>query len=509
MENGKKNIRALPYNQEAEQCVIGACLIDGEILTDVIGALDAKDFYLTSHKKIFSAVEELYSENKAADVVTVTDLLDRNGFLGEVGGLDYVINLSETLPSSANFRHYQSIVKRDSTLRALISASNAIASEAYESTNASDTLAKAEKLIFDLSRERDRSTLVNVKEVTGTAIKEIEELLKGTGGEKGIKSGFVNFDHLFNGLHRSDLILIAARPGVGKTSWALNLVSNVAIKAHKKAVVFSLEMPIDQLSRRLLCSVGHVSMSDVSSGNVGADVFTRLHAANREITASEIYVDDSSLNTPSDILSKCRRFVKEHGAIDLVMIDYLQLMSSGKRSDSRQQEISELTRSLKIIAKELNVPILLLSQLSRALEQRVDHRPMLSDLRESGAIEQDADIVIFIHKPDMYDANAEKDLVEMIVAKHRNGRTGTLYFDWIGEEVSFRPRLTAEGAAHVQNNAKKTALKPVIETAGGAIPPEERDRESSVGSFEDFNIENVNEDKIPNTFPDDYELPKG
>jgi replicative DNA helicase len=495
MEAKKKSAaRSMPYNGEAERCVLGACLIDGEIVTEVVAALSSNDFYMPAHKRIFSAVEELYADGKAADVVTVTDLLDRSGFLAEVGGLDYIVGLSESLLSAANFRYYTDIVKRDGTLRSLISAANDIAADAYENVSAEDAMSKAEKLIFDLSRERDRSSLVNINTVTSETIREVEAFLKDKNSVKGIKTGFDNFDLWFNGLHRSDLILIAARPGVGKTSFALNIVGNVAIKEHKKVAVFSLEMPIEQLAKRLLCGVGHVSMSDINSGNVGRDVFLRLHAANKEITGAEIYVDDSSLNTPADILSKCRRFIKERGGLDLVMKDYLQLMSSGKRSDNRQQEISELTRSLKIIAKELNAPILLLSQLSRALEQRTDHRPMLSDLRESGAIEQDADIVIFIHKPDLYDANAEQNEVEMIVSKHRNGKTGSLYFDWVGEEVSFVPKIGKSGVPTGGAKKFKGGLR--------EMPPAEGT------AFSDFNADFNAEGKDIDAFAADYVPPE-
>ncbi|MDR2047547.1 MAG: replicative DNA helicase [Clostridiales bacterium] len=440
-KNKKAAARAMPYNDEAERCVLGACLIDGGIVSDVVSALSEDDFYMRPHKRIFGAVERLYSGGKAADVVTVTDVLERGGFLDEVGGLNYIVGLSDALPSAANYRYYLDIIKRDSTLRALIFAANEIINDAYENVSAENALSKAEKIVFDISRERDRSSLVNINTVTDGAIRDVENLVRNKDSGKNIRTGFKNFDMWFNGLHRSDLILIAARPGVGKTSLALNIVGNAAIEERKKVAVFSLEMPIEQLAKRLLCGVGHVSMSDISGGSAGLEVFQRLHAANKKIKASDIYVDDSSLNTPADILSKCRRFIKEHGELDLVMIDYLQLMSTGRRIENRQQEISELTRSLKIIAKELNVPILLLSQLSRALETRSDHRPMLSDLRESGAIEQDADIVIFIHKPDLYDTNAELNEVEMIVAKYRNGKTGSMYFEWVGEEVSFRPKL--------------------------------------------------------------------
>ena len=488
-------VRAMPYSQEAEQCVLGACLTQGELVVDVSAKLRITDFYLKPHKKIYEAILSLYADNKAVDVVTVNDILNRSGFLADVGGLDYLVRLSEILPGTANYGYYVLIVKRDSILRSLIKAANAISDVAYVSDDENDAMSKAEKLIFDLSRERDVSSIVNVNTVTSQTIKEIEDLLNGRVNERAIKSGFKNFDMFFNGLHRSDLILIAARPGVGKTSFALNIVSNVALREKKKVVVFSLEMPIEQLAKRLLCGVGHVNMSDVSSGNVAGGTFMKLHAANKEITSSEIYVDDSSFNTPADILSKCRRFIKEHGGLDLVMIDYLQLMSVGKRIENRQQEVSELTRALKIAAKELKVPILLLSQLSRALETRSDHRPMLSDLRESGAIEQDADIVIFIHKPDLYDVNAPKDEVEMIVSKHRNGRTGSLYFEWVGEEVSFRPKLDRTGdAAAVQNkkgvtNAQTLSPEPP--------PPEELFSELNSSAAADIDAFGV-----------DYKLPE-
>ena len=431
----------MPHSIEAEQSVLGSMLINNEAPLTILSALCADDFYSNANKLIFSKMQELYRANTPIDFVTLTDILDKCGELENVGGIDYITTLTNILPSATNFQYYVDIVKRDSLFRKLIQSGQKIIEKAYEATDDKTALKFAEKEIFDISEQQDFSSLEHIDGALKEVMEKLNKIAKDPNSLRGLSTGLTDLDAITNGLQNSDLILLAARPGVGKTSLAMNLVNNVAIQRKKSCAIFSLEMPRTQIAQRSMCSIGGVSMEKALKGQLSVDEWTALVKASRKLSEAKIYIDDSSLNDPNDILSKCRRIKREHG-LDLVMIDYLQLMRADKNSnyDNKVLEVGEITRSLKIAARELDVPIILLSQLSRAVESRKgDHRPVLSDLRDSGSIEQDADIVMFIYKPDMYNdvVSEEPDIAELIIAKHRNGPLGTVKLKWVGETTSF------------------------------------------------------------------------
>ena len=440
MEN-KKVVRQMPYSVETEQAVLGSILISENAANFVCSAFKENAFYSLSHQKIFSAMKKIYSQNSPVDYVTVVSELDKEGVLEEVGGIEYLTTLTNIIPSGANYIHYCETLKRDLVLRQLINAGEQIIQFAYESDNMNEALKFAEKVIFDIGDKQSVSDLEHIETSTGEAIEKFKIISQDKNAMKGLSTGLHALDKMTNGLQKGDLVLLAARPAVGKTSLAMNIVCNAALQDHAKIAVFSLEMPKIQIAQRCLCSHACVSMEKALKGELNSDEWAALWQANKDLKASNIYVDDSSLNTPMDILTKCRKLKREKG-LDLVMIDYLQLMMSkdSARDANRQQQIADMTRMLKIAAKELNVPILLLSQLSRASEQRGgDHKPMLSDLRESGAIEQDADIVMFIHNPDAYEKDESKKhgIRELIIAKHRNGPVGEIQLKFIGETTTF------------------------------------------------------------------------
>ncbi len=441
MKDKKMNVKIMPHSIEAEQAVLGCLLIDNECAISIMGRLKPADFYSETHQSIFDTMQSLYQTNVPIDFVTVTEALENKNILENIGGIDYITSLTNVVPSAVNYSHYVDIVKKDSLLRKLIYAGQQIIETAYDNDDAGHGISFAEKTIFDIAQNEEISSLEHIGGALKGVIDKFDMIAKDPTLVNGMPTGFTALDEILNGLHNSDLILLAARPGVGKTSLAMNIVNNVAINQKKKCAIFSLEMPKIQLAQRSLCSVGCVSMEKALKGKLDTNEWKALWQANKQLAEAGIFVDDSSMNTPSDILSKCRRLKREQG-LDLIMIDYLQLMNSGGKTntDNRQQEISEITRYLKIAAKELDVPIILLSQLSRAVETRKDHRPVLSDLRESGAIEQDADIVMFIYKADMYNDVVNDDepgVCEVIIAKHRNGSPGVVKLRWYGEYTTF------------------------------------------------------------------------
>lgn len=448
----QKSARIIPHNIEAEQSILGCNLIDDNAVLQIMNTLKVEDFYSQAHQTIFEAMTNIYRANKPIDYVTLTDELEKTGLLEAVGGIDYITTLTNVVPSASNFKHYCDIVKRDSVLRKLIRVSQDIIEHAYNAEE--DSLDYAEKSIFEVSGEQDFSNLTPISETLPQVISKLEKIEQDGGMVRGIPTGLTELDKLTNGLQRSDLILLAARPSVGKSSLAMNIVTNAALNAKMKVAVFSLEMPKEQIVQRALCSISGVSMEKALSGKLSegnSGDWKAIWEGNKKLSEAKIFIDDSSLNTPIDILSKCRRLKREQGGLDLVMIDYLQLMGtssnrtdvkglSNTRAESRQQQVGDMTRNLKIAARELQVPIILLSQLSRDIEKREGHKPVLSDLRESGAIEQDADIVMFIHNPAKYgDAELEDgpNVCELIVAKHRNGALGTIKLKWIPEITTF------------------------------------------------------------------------
>lgn len=439
----KTKERILPHSIEAEQSVLGCVLIDQDASMDVLNTLHSEDFYVEAHRIIFDAMYTVFNNNSPVDFVTLTDQLEKSNMLESVGGAEYIATLTNIVPSSSNFKHYCDIVKRNSVLRKLIDASNSIINNCFEAETMQDALSFAEKNIFDISQKEDKTGLAPLKESTGDVLDKFDKIQKDRDSLRGLPTGIYGLDRILNGLQKSDLIIVAARPGVGKTSLSMNIVNYAAIHKNASCAIFSLEMPRVQLAQRSLCSVAYVSMEKALNGKLTVNEWKQLWAANEKLNNAKIFVDDSSLNTPAQILSKCRRLKAEHG-LDLIMIDYLQLMQGGgKNRDNRQQEISDISRSLKIMARELNVPVIVLSQLNRGVEGRTGSAkvPMLSDLRESGAIEQDADIVLFIHKPDL-PADAPEELrqnpiCEIVIAKHRNGALGTVKVKWIGNITTF------------------------------------------------------------------------
>ncbi len=478
MKNQQRTLeKMMPHNIEAEQSVLGCVLIDTNAAINILTDLKVEDFYVEAHKIIFESMFNIYKNTQPVDFVTLSDDLEKQNMLDSVGGLEYITLLTNFVPSASNYSHYADIVKRGGILRKLIFASNKISEYAYTSPNYSEAITFAEKHIFDISQSQDRSSVSHLKEALGPVLEKFETIQKDRDSLKGLSTGFYGLDKITNGLQKSDLILLAARPGFGKTSLAMNIVNYAAINKGAKCAIFSLEMPKIQLAQRSLCSVAYVSMSKALKGDLTGEEWKALWSANEKLSKAQIFVDDSSLNTAVDILSKCRRLKAEHG-LDLVMIDYLQLMSvAGKSKENRQQEISDISRSLKILAKELNVPVLVLSQLSRAVESRKDHRPVLSDLRESGAIEQDADIVLFIHRPDMYnDEEVTKTntgvSTDVIVAKHRNGELGTFSLNWVGELISFTNLSRDANMQSLENAATQKRSSGVKETVNEQPLPE-------------------------------------
>lgn len=452
--------KIMPHNIEAEQAVLGCILIDVQAQADILGIMKEEDFYSQAHRDIFSSMIKIYQKSIPVDFVTVLDQLEKDKILDKVGGIEYITTLTNIVPSAVNFKYYCDIVKSDSTRRKLIESGQKIIQDAYENEDKDKSLQFAEKEIFDIAEKQERSALEHVGKPNGAikhVIDKFDAIAKDPTSLKGISTGFKEFDRVTNGLQNSDLILLAARPGVGKTSFAMNVIVHAATTLNKKCAVFSLEMSKEQLIQRAICSLAKVSMAKALNGSMDGEEWKRIWVATKKLEQSGLYVDDSSLTTPADILTKCRR-LKAKEDVDLIMIDYIQLMSSGnnKRDMNRQNEVSEISRNLKITAKELNVPIIVLSQLSRSVESRSEngHRPMLSDLRDSGAIEQDADIVLFLYNPEKYNDVAQDDepgTVELIIAKHRNGSTGKVKLRWIGEYTTF---VNLDEKFIVKNTAK-------------------------------------------------------
>lgn len=433
----------MPHSVEAEQALLGCIILDNRIQVDISSKLTEDDFYLEQHKIIFSVMNDLMINRKAIDMVVLADALDESGNLEKVGGVEYLARLADFMPSTANYNSYYEIVKNDSMRRKLIYGASEIIDSGKKNKNSQDTLAFAEKTVYDISNTTDTSELHKVSAILPAVIANLDAISKDSSSAKGIKTGFHGIDNLLNGLHKSDLIILAARPAVGKTSFAMNIVSNVALQGHSCAV-FSLEMSREQLVQRMVCSVAGVNMEHAKKGLMNKTEWAKVLRARELLSKSKIYIDDSALITPQQVRSKCRR-LKSKAGLDLVMIDYVQLMSSetNKKDANRQQEISEISRNLKILAKEIDVPVIALSQLSRAVEQRKG-RPQLSDLRESGAIEQDADIVMFIHRPDksateeeIAKGKVQPNVAEILIEKHRNGSTGMVKLYFKGSSTTF------------------------------------------------------------------------
>ena len=423
--------RIPPQNVEAEQAVLGAMLLSHDAVIVAMEKLQSQDFYRDVHRIIFEAMEHLHRENKEIDVITLPDELKRMKKLDDVGGLEYVLNLPNLVGSAANIEYYANIVAEKALARNLISTCTELTTEAYDGQKETEALLDdAERRILQLSDTKNRGDFASVGAVVEVTLDKITKLYENKAGLTGLPTGFRDLDRMTSGLQPSDLILVAARPSMGKTAFTLNIAQNVGVRQHKTVAFFSLEMSQEQLVQRLLCQIAHIDSQKLRTGQLNSDEeWTRLTDACDKLYESPIYIDDTPGISVAEMRSKARRLKSEH-CLYLIIVDYLQLMQ-GRNAESRQQEISEISRSLKALARELKVPLIALSQLSRSVESRQDKRPMLSDLRESGALEQDADIVSFLYREDYYDKETENQhITEVILAKHRNGPVGSvkLYF---------------------------------------------------------------------------------
>ena len=431
-------MRSLPQSIEAEQSVIGSMIIDKNAIAKVLEELEEEDFYRDGHKVIYKSILEMFRNDIAIDLLTLLEYLKSTDMLERAGGVTYVTELSSSVPTTANLSAYIKIVSDKSTLRKLIKSSTTIIEESYNNqSNVEDVVDSAEKKIFNIAEKRTTKDFEPLSDVLERGFEQIEKLFNNKGEVTGVRSGFNDLDAKTSGFQAGDMILIAARPSMGKTTFALNIVEHVALREHKSVVVFSLEMSKEQLAYKLLCSEANVDMLKLRTGALEDKDWENIAMAAGPLSKAKIYIDDTAGVTVMEMRSKCRRLKIEYG-IDLIVIDYLQLMSGGTGSDNRQQEVSEISRSIKALAKEMECPVIALSQLSRAPEQRADHRPMLSDLRESGSIEQDADIVMFLYRDEYYDKETEdKNIGECIMAKQRNGPVGTVRLAWLGQFSKF------------------------------------------------------------------------
>ena len=427
-----------PQNLEAEMAVLGSMLIDEEAIGVAVEFLDRDSFYNTSHQKVFEAVIDLYNANKAVDLITLTDELKRRRILDELGGVSFLTALVNTVPTAANISHYVSIVKEKSILRTLINNATRIITMGYESEGKIDEVVdEAEKLIFEISERKTTSGYFHLKEIIKNSIETIDKLYQKKTHVTGVETGFVDFDRKTAGLHASDFIVIAGRPSMGKSAFALGIAEYAGVVSKIPTVIFSLEMSKEQLVQRMLCAHAKVDAQKVRTGYLAASDWPRLTAAAGKLSEAPIFIDDTPGISVMELRAKARR-LKSQQNIQLIILDYLQLMRGSPGSESRQQEISEISRSLKALARELNVPLVAISQLSRAVESRVDHRPQLSDLRESGAIEQDADVVALILREEYYNPDtSDKGIAEVNIAKQRNGPVGVIKFTFIKEYTRF------------------------------------------------------------------------
>ena len=431
--------RVPPHSDEAEQSVLGSILIDADAVGVAAENLRPDDFYDPKHKQIFEAVLALYAKGQPVDLVTVKTALESRGTLETAGGLKYLGQLATAVPNSVYVRDYIRIVRERALYRRFITMANGVLTESFSTgTPIEDLSEKVEKEVFSILQNRGSQDFQHISELLNPAFEKVEELSKNKGVIPGIPTGFADLDVKLTGLHNSDLILVGARPSMGKTAFGLNIVQNAAVRAGKTCAIFSLEMSAEQVVNRLMGAEAGVNMEHMRSGEMDDNDWIKLVDALTVLAEAPIYIDDTGGITLSEVRSKCRKLKIEHG-LDLIMIDYLQLMSgSGRSSDNRQQEISEISRGLKMLARELDIPVIALSQLSRGLEARSDHRPMMSDLRESGAIEQDADVIMFIYRDEYYHPDTEdKNVAEIIVAKQRNGPVGTEKLRYDGQYVRF------------------------------------------------------------------------
>jgi replicative DNA helicase len=435
-----------PQNLEAEMAVLGSMLLDEEAVSASSEKLDASCFYKDTHRKIFQAVIDLYNANKAVDLITLTDVLKREGSLEEIGGASYLTSLANAVPTAANINHYANIVREKYILRTLINNSTKIVALCHQSQgNTAEVVDTAEKLIFEVSDRKNQGTVLHLKEIIKESIETIDRLYQNKAHVTGVPTGYVDFDIKTAGLQPSDLVIIAGRPSMGKSAFALGIAEYAGVVEKIPTAIFSLEMSKEQLVQRMLCSHARVDAHKVRTGYLAPSDWPRLTAAAGKLSEAPIYIDDTPAISVMELRARARR-LKSHHDIKLIILDYMQLMrGSAMNMESRQQEISEISRSLKALARELNVPVIAISQLSRAVESRTDHRPQLSDLRESGAIEQDADVVVLILREEYYTPTPDNQgIAEAIIAKQRNGPVGSLRLAFIKEFTKFDNLSRAE-----------------------------------------------------------------
>ena len=431
-------VKNLPFSMPAEQSLLGAILIEPDALNEVAGLLSSDDFYLSEHKQIYLALQELFKVNQTIDVVTLIDMLVTKGIYNKSGGEDYIRTLLEVVPDGRNVKDYARIIKEKSVLRQLIDACAEISTASYsEQESVADILDHAQNLIFNIAQGRDVKNFRHIRDILGNVFTHLKELNTDKEATQGTQTGFSGLDRVLAGMGKSDLVLVGARPGMGKTSFALNIATNVAKQSKKKVCVFSLEMSAEQLVNRMLASEALVNSYALRTGELSAEDWEKIAHASGELAGCDILIDDTAGMTVPAMKAKLRRETN----LGLVVIDYLGLMSGDKHIDNRVQEVSEISRSLKILAKELMVPIICCAQLSRGPESRQGNKPMLSDLRDSGAIEQDADTVIFLYRSEYYKtdeaANQDTSIAEVIIAKNRHGSTGTVHMGWNGQFTKF------------------------------------------------------------------------
>ncbi len=430
--------KVFPHSTEAEQSVIGSMIMDKDAIIAASELIAGEDFYEQRYGVLFDAMLELFNEGKPVDLITLQNKLKEKDVPPELCSLEFIRDLITSVPTSANVRYYANIVKEKSTLRQLIKITESITNECYLDKEKLETILEdSEKKMFDILQKRNSGEFVSIKEIVFKSLESIEAAARNKGSVTGVATGFYDLDYKTAGLQPSDLILIAARPSMGKTAFVLNIAEHVVLKNNITTAIFSLEMSKDQLVKRIMSMHSKVNSQSMRTGDLNDEDWLKLVESARAIGNSNLIIDDTSSISISELRSKCRKFKLEFN-LGLVIIDYLQLMSGSRKSESRQQEISDISRSLKGLARELNVPVIALSQLSRAVEQRPDKRPMLSDLRESGAIEQDADIVMFLYRDDYYNHDSEEaGISEVIIGKQRNGPTGTVKLAWLSQFTKF------------------------------------------------------------------------
>jgi len=437
-----------PQNLEAEQSVLGGILIENFSINKVMEVLKPDDFYRDSHRKIYKALIDLSERDEPADLITLTNELRNSDHLDSIGGASYIASLIDSVPTAANIEYYAKIVKEKAILRKLIQTSTEIITQSYEDRgDVEGFLDEAERAIFDISENRVRPSFYPIRDIVKESFKILERLYEKKELVTGIPSGFKDLDRMTAGFQQSDLIIVAGRPSMGKTAFCLNLAQNAAIQKKVPTAIFSLEMSKEQLGIRMLCSEAHVEGTKLRSGFLSESDWPRLTIAAGNLSDAPIYIDDTAALTILELRAKARRLKIEHGGLGMVIVDYLQLMKGRTRSESRQQEISEISRSLKALAKELNIPVIAVSQLSRKTEERTGNRPQLSDLRESGAIEQDADLILFIYRDEVYNRsedNPNKGKAEIIIGKQRNGPTGKVELSFLDKFTTFKELYKGE-----------------------------------------------------------------